>query len=84
MRLNLPMAVMACLLALTATTTTAAPVTLVRDGQPAAAIVIADEPVAIPVGKPPTVAYAAKELQRFIEKAAGARLEIVPASKAPA
>ncbi|KPK41419.1 MAG: hypothetical protein AMK72_15240, partial [Planctomycetes bacterium SM23_25] len=84
MRLNLPMAVTACLLALTGTTTVAAPVTLVRDGQPAAVIVIADEPVAIPLGKPPTVAYAAEELQRFIEKATGARLEIVPASKAPA
>ena len=72
------------LLGLTASAMAAAPVTLVKDGTPAATIVIADEPVAIPVGKPSTVAYAAEELQRFIEKASGARLEIVPAAQAPA
>lgn len=72
------------LLAPAATAMAAGPVTLVKDGKPAATIVIADEPVAIPAGKPPTVAYAAEELQRFIEKATGARLEIVPATQAPA
>ena len=59
----------------------------VQDGQPRAAIVVADQPLPIPLwskGKQLTVAYAAEELQRFIEKASGARLEIVPASRAPA
>jgi len=85
----LPMGLMGCLLALAGVALAAAPITLVDDGKPAATIVIADDPTAIPVGKgaakgkPPTVAYAAEELQRFIEKASGARLEIVPASKAP-
>ena len=41
----------------------AAPVTLVKNGKPAATIVIANEPVAIPVGKPSTVAYAAEEIR---------------------
>jgi len=86
----LPMGLMGCLLAVTGAVLAAAPITLVEDGKPAATIVIADEPTAIPVGKgaakgkPPTVAYAAEELQRFIEKATGARLEILPAAKAPA
>jgi hypothetical protein len=83
MRIQFPMALLVCLVALMGTALGAAPVTLVKDGKPAATIVIADEPVAIPVGKPPTVAYAAEELQRFIEKATGARLEIVPAAQAP-
>ena len=61
-----------------------------KNGKPAATIVIADEPTVIPVGKgtekgkPPTIAYVAEELQSFIEKASGARLEIVPAAQAPA
>jgi len=84
MHITLPMALMGCLLALTGAALAAAPITLVEDGKPAATIVIADQPTAIPVGKPPTVVYAAEELQRFIEKASGARLEIVPAAKAPA
>jgi hypothetical protein len=69
---------------LTGTTlSAAAPVMLVENGKPAATIVIADQPTAIPIGKPATVAYAAEELQRFIEKASGARLEVAPAAKAP-
>jgi hypothetical protein len=83
MRIKLPVALAGCLLTLTSTVLAAAPVTLVEAGRPAATIVIADEPTAIPVGKPPTVAYAAEELQRFIEKATGARLEIVSAAQAP-
>lgn len=84
MHIKLPLALTGCLLALTGTELAAAPTTLVKDGKPAATIVIADQPAAISVGKPPTVVYAAEELQRFIEKASGARLEIVPAAKAPA
>ncbi|MDD5704929.1 MAG: hypothetical protein PHR35_03330, partial [Kiritimatiellae bacterium] len=68
-------------------------VVLVKEGQPAATIVIADEPVRIPLARtdpatrrpvPLTVAYAAQELQLLIEKATGAKLPIVAASKAPA
>jgi hypothetical protein len=84
MHIKLPIALMGCLLALTGAALAAAPITLVEDGKPAATIVIADQPTVIPIGKPPTVVYAAEELQRFIEKASGARLEIVPAAKAPA
>ncbi|HUT57883.1 MAG TPA: DUF4838 domain-containing protein [Phycisphaerae bacterium] len=86
----LPMGLIGCLLAVAGVAVAAAPITLVDDGKPVATIVIADDPTAIPVGKgaakgkPPTVAYAAEELRRFIEKATGARLEIVPAAKAPA
>jgi hypothetical protein len=78
---------------LIAGTAAAAPITLVQDGKPTATIVVADQPVAIPVevrdpktgrGMPVTQRYAAEELQRFIEKATGARLEIVKASQAPA
>ena len=83
MRLALPMGFMGCLLAVTGAVLAAAPITLVEDGKPAATIVIADQPTAIPVGKPRTVVHAAQELQRFVEKATGARLEIVPAAKAP-
>ena len=83
MHIKSPTALMGCLLALTGTTM-AAPIMLVENGKPAATIVIANEPTAIPIGKPPTVTYAAEELQRFIEKASGARLAIVPAAKAPA
>jgi hypothetical protein len=83
MHIKLSTGSMVCLLALTATAMAAGPVTLVKDGKPAATIVIADQPTAIPVGKPPTVAYAAEELQRFVEKATGARLEIVSAAEAP-
>jgi hypothetical protein len=63
------------------------PVTLVREGRPEATIVVADEPRPVPLwmkGKQLTVAYAAEELQRWVEKASGACLPIVPASKAPA
>jgi hypothetical protein len=84
MRIQFSMATLGCLLALMGTAMAVAPVTLVKDGKPAATIVIADQPTAIPLGKPPTVAYAADELQRFIEKATGARLEIIPAAQAPA
>ncbi len=83
MRIQFPMGLVGCLLALMGTATAAVPVTLVKEGKPTATIVIADQPTAIPVGKPPTVVYAAEELQRFIEKATGARLEIVPAAEAP-
>jgi len=71
----------------------AAPVMLVDAGKPAATIVVADDPVGIALDKtdpatqkkaPMTQADAAGELQRCIEKATGARLEIVPAAKAPA
>jgi hypothetical protein len=67
-------------------------ISLVHDGQPAATIVIADEPLIIPGTTtdsgthkpvPLTTAYAAGELQRFIEKATGAKLPIVTASQAP-
>jgi len=84
MDIKLPMALMGCLLALTGAALAAAPITLVEDGKPAATIVVADQPTAIPLGKSLTVAYAAEELQRFIQKASGARLEIVPAAQAPA
>jgi len=93
MHTNLAMAAMACLLALTRSALAAAPVTLVKDGQPAATIVVADEPTDIPLGKRDpktkrrvsmTQMDAAEELQAFIEKASGARLEIVPATRAPA
>ena len=90
MRIKLLMAFLGCLPGLTGAALAAAPVTLVENGKPAATIVIADEPTVIPVGKgtekgkPPTIAYAAEELQSFIEKASGARLEIVPAAQAPA
>ncbi len=84
MHIKSSMSLMGCLFALTGAALAAAPITLVDSGKPAATIVIADQPTAIPVGKPPTVAYAAEELQRFIEKASGARLDIVPAAKAPA
>ena len=71
----------------------AGPVTLAADGKPAATIVVADEPAVLPFQKrdsatkrnvPMTQADAAEELQRYIEKATGARLEIVPAAQAPA
>ncbi len=61
------------------------PVTLVREGRPEATIVVADEPCPVPLwvkGKQLTVAYAAEELRRWIEKSSGARLPVVPASKA--
>jgi len=63
------------------------PVTLVREGKPEATIVVADEPLPVPLWvkrKPLTGAYAAEELQRWVEKSSGAKLPIVPASKAPA
>jgi hypothetical protein len=90
MRIQLPRALLGCVVVLASTALAAKPVTLVKDGKPAATIVIADEPTEIPVGKgaakgkPPTVAYAAEELQSFIAKASGAKLEIVPAAEAPA
>lgn len=60
---------------------------LVKNGKPAATIVVADEPIRIPLSKgdvPLTQRYAAEELQAFIEKATGARLPIAPAAQAPA
>jgi len=93
MRIRLPMALMGCLLALTGTAPAAEPVTLVKDGKPAATIVVADQPTGIPLAKRDaktkrdsamTQMDAAEELRAFIEKATGARLEIVPAAKAPA
>jgi len=80
-------------LVLIAATVGAAPVVVVRDGKPAATIVVADQPVDIlaEVRDPKTMRgirvtqrFAAEELQTFIEKATGARLEIVTASQAPA
>lgn len=84
---------MGCLLALTGAAMAAVPVTLVKDGRPVAIIVVADEPTDIPLSKRDPKARkavsmtqrdAAEELRAFIEKASGARLEIVPAAKAPA
>jgi len=92
MHMKLPMALVGCLLALMGAELAAAPITLVKDGKPAATIVVADEPTDIPLWKRDpktrknvsmTQMDAAKELQAFIEKASGARLEIVPAAKAP-
>ena len=86
-------ALMGCVLALTGAAPAAAPITLVDNGKPAATIVVADEPINLPLSKRDpktrktrTMAQrdAAEELQAFIEKAGGARLEIVPASEAPA
>ncbi len=64
-------------------------IALVRRGEPTATIVVADDPVAIPVrphgGREHlTVHYAAEELQTFIESATGARLPLATASEAPA
>jgi len=84
---------MGCLLALTGAAMAAVPVTLVKDGRPVATIVVADEPTDIPLSRRDpktrktvsmTQVDAAEELRAFIEKASGARLEIVPAAKAPA
>jgi len=90
--IKLPMAFGGCLFTLTAAALAAAPVTLVQNGKPAATIVVADEPIAVPLTKRDpatrknvsmTQRDAAHELQAFIEKASGARLEIVPAAEAP-
>ena len=70
------MALVGCLLGLTATASAGAPVTLVEKGKPAATIVIADQPADVPSGKPPAVVYAAEELQSFIEKASGAKMRL--------
>ena len=62
-------------------------VTLVRDGQPMATIVVADEPMRLHVDvkqDEPTVMRAAEELQYFIAQSSGAMLPIVKASEAPA
>ncbi|MFW5799029.1 MAG: hypothetical protein ACOCXX_05165, partial [Planctomycetota bacterium] len=76
--------------------TLAADCVLVRDGQPAATIVVADAPDEIPLSLRPhrdnnikervqlTARYAAEQLQHYIKKATGATLPIVAASKAPA
>ena len=86
-------ALMGCVLALSGAAPAAAPITLVENGKPAATIVVADEPINLPLSKRDpktrktrtmTQRDAAEELQAFIEKASGARLEIAPASKAPA
>jgi len=93
MHTNLSMALMGCLLVLTGTSPAAAPIALVENGKSAATIVVADEPTDIPLRKRDpktrkavsmTQRDAAEELRAFIEKATGARLEIVPAAKAPA
>ena len=63
------------------------PIPLVQGGKAAATLVVADEPLPIALQRRrgrPTVAYAAEELQRSIEKASGARLPVAAASKAPA
>jgi hypothetical protein len=92
MHIKLPMALMGCLVVLTGAARAAAPITLVKNGKPAATIVVADEPIALPLTKrdlitkrsvPMTQRDAAEELQTLIEKASGARLEIVPAAEAP-
>jgi len=92
MHIKLPMALMGCLLVLTGAALASAPITLVANGKPAATIVVADQPTAIPLGKrdpetkksvPMTQRDVAEELQALIEKASGARLEIVPAAQAP-
>jgi hypothetical protein len=93
MHIKLSVALMGCLLSLTGAALVAEPVTLVNSGQPAATIVVADQPAAIPLAQrdpetrksvPMTQRDAAEELQALIEKASGARLEIVPAAEAPA
>lgn len=63
---------------------TAPPIVLVRAGKATATIVVADDsaPEAKPGATDADLSYAAQELQSFIEKATGARLDIVPASKA--
>ncbi len=63
-------------------------ITLVKRGKPVATIVIADEPMRIAAAtekhtEKHTVAYAADELQYFIEQACGVKLPIVKASEAP-
>lgn len=64
-------ATIACLITLGVFTGAAlAEVALVRDGQPAAVIVIPDSPV-------PVVEYAARELAHHVRKASGAALEVV-------
>jgi len=92
MRIKLSMALTGCLLAMTGAALAAAPITLVKNGKPTATIVVADQPTAIPLSKRDpetkknvsmTQRDAAEELQAFIEKASGARLEIVPAAQAP-
>jgi len=69
------------------------PVLLVDGGRAAASIVVADAPdkILITTGskrkktfKQFTVRYAAEELQKYLEKCAGAKLPIVKASEAPA
>ena len=63
-----------CLLALVSTHLSAA-MTLVRDGQPVAAIVVARE------ATPPEL-FAAEELQRYVQQASGARLSVGVAAPA--
>ncbi len=65
-------------LALQAVPATAADVFIIEDGQPRAEIVIADKP-------PRTTRLAAQELQTYLEKISGAKLNIVtkPSSKVP-
>lgn len=55
----------------------AAAMDLVRDGQPAATLVIPDEPL-------PVVTYAAGELTHHVRRASGAELAVVPEAAAPA
>lgn len=58
-----------------ASATQAGPIAIVRDGQSKHLIVTPDKPA-------PTVAYAARELQGFVQGITGARLPIVPESRA--
>ena len=79
-RRSLPLLAAALLPGCATTSHEGGTVTLVRDGRPAASIIIADQPDRIPLEDidpktrkpvPLTVAHAAGELQRFIEKATG-------------
>ncbi len=63
---------------------------IVKDGQPAATIVVADEPDAIisrvkagGFSASLTTEYAAEQLQLYVEQVTGAKLPIVKASQAP-
>ena len=94
MHVKSPMALMGSLTALAlAAATASAQFMLVDNGQPAATIVVADQPAALPLDKRDprtkknvsmTQMDAAEELRSLIEKATGARLEIVSAAQAPA
>lgn len=68
-----PIATVVCATIIGPAAVLAQQVTLVRDGEPRAAIVIPDEPLA-------SERFAAEELQTYLERMSGARLEIRPES----